>query len=357
MRQRVFLGLFLAVTAAVAAPTVFPTGVTIHDPAKVYPGDNLYVDWEAKLIRLVDMEGDPVRTWGPVSGAFPDLVAKMLPNGNVLAYYQRNGNRSLIERDWNGNVVWSFETPDAFWLHHDFERLPNGNTLVIGRRTRNSAPEIGPNPVADDWIVEVDPSGRPVWHWLTSAHYSELPLSEEARQAIYQANAGGKADIFHTNSVYSLPPNPHFATGDILVSQRDTNLVFVIERATGSIIWATQTTIGQHHATMTGSNILLFDNGGSSGYPPVSRSYSRVVEINPVTRVEEWVYDASSSALKPAAAFFGEFMGSAQRLPNGNTLITESTWGRSFEVTAGGEIVWEYLLPSRSLTFRMQRIP
>jgi hypothetical protein len=38
-------------------------------------------------------------------------------------------------------------------------------------------------------------------------------------------------------------------------------------------------------------------------------------------------------------------MGSAQRLPNGNTLITESAFGRVFEVTKEGEIVWDYVNP------------
>lgn len=38
-------------------------------------------------------------------------------------------------------------------------------------------------------------------------------------------------------------------------------------------------------------------------------------------------------------------MGLAQRLPNDNTLITESSFGRFFEVTNEGEIVWEYVNP------------
>ena len=38
-------------------------------------------------------------------------------------------------------------------------------------------------------------------------------------------------------------------------------------------------------------------------------------------------------------------MGNAQRLPNGNTLVCESSYGRFFEVTQEGEIVWEYVNP------------
>jgi hypothetical protein len=38
-------------------------------------------------------------------------------------------------------------------------------------------------------------------------------------------------------------------------------------------------------------------------------------------------------------------MDNAQRLLNGNTLITESSFGRFFEVTREGAIVWEYVTP------------
>jgi hypothetical protein len=38
-------------------------------------------------------------------------------------------------------------------------------------------------------------------------------------------------------------------------------------------------------------------------------------------------------------------MSSAQRLPNGNTLITEGADGRIFELTPEHEIVWEYMSP------------
>jgi hypothetical protein len=41
-------------------------------------------------------------------------------------------------------------------------------------------------------------------------------------------------------------------------------------------------------------------------------------------------------------------MGSSQRLSNGNTLIIESNDGRAFEVTAEGEVVWEFYNPARA---------
>jgi hypothetical protein len=43
--------------------------------------------------------------------------------------------------------------------------------------------------------------------------------------------------------------------------------------------------------------------------------------------------------------FFSPFMGGAQRLGNGNTLITEAALGRIFEITSEGKICWEYVVP------------
>lgn len=51
--------------------------------------------------------------------------------------------------------------------------------------------------------------------------------------------------------------------------------------------------------------------------------------------------------------FFTPFMGGAQRLVNGNTLITEAAFGRIFEVTMEGKICWEYVNPySANAIFR-----
>jgi outer membrane protein assembly factor BamB len=80
-------------------------------------------------------------------------------------------------------------------------------------------------------------------------------------------------------------------------------------------------------------NVLIFDNG-------VRRQWSRVVEVDPRSGRIVWEYRAPE-----ATAFFTRSRGGAQRLPNGNTLITESNRGHAFEVTAGGEIVWDFFVP------------
>src|SRR5690554_8099399 len=65
-----------------------------------------------------------------------------------------------------------------------------------------------------------------------------------------------------------------------------------------------------------------------------------------------------------ASRFYSFFISSAQRLPNGNTLITEGSNGRIFEVTTEHELVWEYISPywgkgplALNLVYRAYRYP
>jgi hypothetical protein len=104
---------------------------------------------------------------------------------------------------------------------------------------------------------------------------------------------------------------------------------------------------------------LVFDNGAFAGYgapnpisatgfPNAQRDYSRVIEFDPVTLKIVWEYSAATAGYRPRFAnyrFYSPFISSAQRLPNGNTLITEGVNGRIFEVTSKREIIWEYMSP------------
>jgi hypothetical protein len=65
-----------------------------------------------------------------------------------------------------------------------------------------------------------------------------------------------------------------------------------------------------------------------------------VIEVSRQTKEIVWEY-----VDKPPQNFFSSYISSAQRLPNGNTLIAEGAFGRIFEVTAAGETVWEYVVP------------
>ena len=55
--------------------------------------------------------------------------------------------------------------------------------------------------------------------------------------------------------------------------------------------------------------------------------------------------EAGNLLFTDASKFYSSYISSAQRLPNGNTLITEGSDGHLIEVTPEHEIVWEYVNP------------
>ncbi len=136
---------------------------------------------------------------------------------------------------------------------------------------------------------------------------------------------------------------------------RQIDIIGVIDVEKERIVWSwgTDELQAPHHPSLLeNGNILIFDNG-------VDRRYSRVIELNPVTEEIDWEYSA-----KPPGSFYSPTRGAAQRLPNGNTLITESDKGRVFEVTEDGTIVWEFFSPQidrvksqRATIYRMMRMP
>jgi len=127
-------------------------------------------------------------------------------------------------------------------------------------------------------------------------------------------------------------------------------------------------------------DLLVYDNGGFGGYGDPNpgsvdgtnnalRDYSRVLQIDPVTLEIKWQYtpvEAGHNLFSDASKFYSSYISSAQRLPNGNTLITEGSDGRLLEVTPDHEIVWEYInpyytgIPGRgkmNMVYRAYRVP
>jgi outer membrane protein assembly factor BamB len=145
-----------------------------------------------------------------------------------------------------------------------------------------------------------------------------------------------------------------FRKGHILLCVRNLDLVCVYDPEAGELVWAWgpgELEMPHHPNLLDNGNLLIFDNG-------MVRNYSRVIELDPRTRTIVWEYTA-----EPKDAFFSASRGSCQRLPNGNTLVTNSDSGHVFEVTHDGEIVWEFYNPvihekfeARAAIYRMLRL-
>jgi hypothetical protein len=379
MNRSTLCAAWLAVLAATSsAQTVYPTGTTLLDTSKAFLGYTLFDPQGDDGIVMIDMQGNVVHRWdSPVPG---EILANVFPleNGNILVLSRASNapSHSAYELDINGNAVWSYELdPAEGYIHHDIQRMSNGNTVLLCAQDI-VVPSISSNPLIDDFLRVVNPEGEVIGSWYTWQHFNEFGFSPDQEQLIFD-NGG---DWAHTNAAAGLPANSHvdpaLAEGNVIVSQRFTNIVFIADFITGQVVWQSgpddNLTWGQHDSHMIeeglpgAGNILVFNNGAGTGYLPKSRApgESSILEIDPVTKTVVWSYEATNSGLF-RKLFWSDIVSSAQRLPNGNTLICSGTKGRLFEITTDGEIVWEYMSPfvgnagpaKTVLVYRAYRVP
>ena len=124
-----------------------------------------------------------------------------------------------------------------------------------------------------------------------------------------------------------------------MVSMLYLNSIFIIDIDSEKMVWALGSGMWkrQHQPTLLDNgNILIFDNHFTG-------NSSQVIEFEPFSQEIVWYYRGNDNE-----QFFSRTCGSNQRLPNGNTLITETDFGRVFEVTQDKEIVWEFISPYRA---------
>ena len=313
-----------------------------------------------------------------------------------------------------------------YWLarqHHDYQREGNpvgyyvpgmeckvdgGHTFILCHEDVYNH-KISDKRLLDDCIIEVDWEGNIVWKWNVNEHFKELGFSEIQKNVLFRnpnfhpIGKEGQSDWMHINSMSLLGPNKWYDQGDerfnpknIIWDAREANIMAIISKETGKIVWkigpdfteskelrAIGQIIGQHHVHMIPrglpgeGNILVYDNGGWAGYyapnpgSPTGirgalRDYSRVLEIDPVTLEIVWQMTPKEAGyLMPLDAnrFYSPFISGMQRLPNGNTMITEGSHGRIFEVTPEHELVWEYVCPywgtalPMNMVYRSYRLP
>src|SRR6266478_2253441 len=273
------------------------TGLRALDIARACPGLTLFSPLAGDgIVYLISLDGRLVHTWKMPypPGLYGYLTENgtlfyngKIPNDTFLGKAPFKGGAAL-EADWNGKVLWEVRHPNH---HHDGRLLRNGNVLLL------CATEL-----PDDVAKKVQ---------------------------------GDRSEWTHGNALMELPD------GDLLVSFREISTIIKIERRTGRIVWklGAPPLSGQHAPTpLPNGNILIFDNGAhrlDESFP-----FSRVIEVNPLTNDIVWKYQEEIFS-----NFFSPRISNAQRLPNGNTLINEGWFGRFFEVTSEGEVVWEYVNP------------
>lgn len=323
------------------------SGVTVFVKDQVLQGINFYVSGHAPEAILMDMKGRMLHQWRyefrhawpdfPVSESFDKAEhtqywrrAYLYENGDILAIFEGLG---LIKLDKDSNLIWA----NPCRAHHDLEVMDNGDIYVLTREARMVPRVDKEEPVLEDFISIIDADGK------EKERISLLESFENSPFRSILPEQYGNNDLFHSNTLAVLDGSiedrvPEFKAGNILTAMLYLNTIAVVDPLKKQIVWIYKgTTEGKHDPQILGNGSLMYFNNHAKP------EASRIIELDPATKKIKWEYQGTEK--KP---FYSEFCGSAQRLANGNTLITESDNGRAFEVTAEKKIVWEFVNPRRA---------
>ncbi|MDB4438930.1 aryl-sulfate sulfotransferase [bacterium] len=330
----------------------------------------------------------------------------LLRTGSVPGGFSGGGRGGIVEiYNWEGELIWSYHIADEnHHQHHDVEALPNGNILVLAWEHISVAEakmigverELSSLGLWPDKVMELKPIGNDsaelVWDWHIWDHLIQDKdstlgtygvISEHPELVDMNLNFGGgltgSPDWNHCNA---LDYNPQL--DQIIVNSRNFGEFWVIDHSTtiaesashnggnagkgGDILyrWGNpriyqrgdeedQVFSGQHAAYWIEygedkGKIMVFNNGTNRGYssidvldPPIDSNGDYVLENDKPYGPEKlfWTYDKFNGGID----FSVGRVSNAERLANGNTLITNGQTGYVWEVGENKQIVWEYQNP------------
>ena len=335
------------------------------------------------------------------AGARDEIDESLFPAASPI-------NGSIREYTWDNELVWEVQFIGAkTHQHHGIDIMPNGNILAIlwDYHSLDEALAMGldldlvdhigfqDHPyLLPDIIIEIDRStGEWVWQWDPWDHLiqdldPDLPNYGAVAEHPQRININyhswflrgqgppsirrGSGDWMHTNSVNYSPE-----LDQVVLSVRHFDEFWIIDhRASaeeaagpaGDLLyrWGNpfayqkegfnvedRQLFGQHDvhwidAGLPGEgNILLFNNQNQIG---TDEEYSSVIELKLPLQPDgsyDWEQESEIVWSYAADGFHSHNTSGAQRLPNGNTFITEGFHGRLIEVSPAGETVWEFVNP------------
>lgn len=267
-------------------------------------------------------------------------------NDSTLSRWVVEDVHGYVSLDKNYNRLREYRCQGDYTTdEHDLVLTDEGTAILAGLDVQSvDMSELVPGGDPDALVVgniiqEIDSLNQVIFEWRSWDHF-------EITDALHLDLLGDQIDYMHVNSV-ALDYDGH-----ILVSSRHLSECTKINRETGEVMWRLSGKNNQfdfvNDILMTSyqhdfravpgipGNYTIFDNGNHRT-PEFSRAVEFRLDTSAMTAEKVWEYRHLPEDI------FSSFMGSAQRLPNGNTLINwaNANLPKATEVTPGGEIVYE----------------
>ena len=288
-----------------------------------------------------------------------------MPNGNILA------------------IAWEDKS--------EAEAAQAGRNPAIASDAPGGSSNVWP-----DHIIEIEPlannQANIVWQWNAWDHliqdydasvdnYGVVADHPELLDINFigaTGNQAGRADWMHCNGI-----DYNAVLDQIVLSCKNMNEIYIIDHSTttaeaaghtggnsgkgGDILYrwgnpqaydsglsSDQQLFGQHDVQWIeegragAGDLLLFNNGVGRSPSVSSVDVIQPSFINgnyPLQANGTWGPNAPNWSWNYGEQMYAQSISGAERLPNGNTLVTYGTKGTLYEVDLNGEIVWKYINP------------
>lgn len=258
---------------------------------------------------------------------------EILPDGSVIFAY--DAGSSLQRFDACGDPLWT--TPGAF--HHSLSLDIDGEHVWVLLDASNTVPESA-DKASRRQLVRVGIDNGEIVKRISLRQVMDANPGIDIlglHQTDYEDHYEWQEDSFHENDIEPLPRElagafPQFEAGDLLLSLRALDLIFVLDPDTLKVKWwRIAQTRRQHDADwQPDGTITVYDND-------MHRGEVRIVKFWPQSYEARVLYDGRAHEVK------SWFRGRHQVLPNGNVLVTVPQQGRVLEVTPDDQIAFEFL--------------
>jgi len=390
-------------------------GLISYDANQSFDGYNLIYPHNQPNVYLLDNCGEIVHTWADEVNWRPSNAAYLTEDGLLYKakrddivtgdrFWAGGGGANIEIRDWDNNLVYSFEMNDSInRLHHDFSVTPEGNIIAVAweLKTLEEAIEAGKDisilsqgEIWSDWVFELDPQlDSIIWEWHAWDHLVQDFDSTKVNFGIVADHPelidinfyrpDGHPDWLHANALDYSPE-----LDQVMLSIPYFDEIWIIDHTT-------TTAQAQSHSGGFGGaggdllyrwgNPLAYQQGDSTDQQlffqhdahwiddfvsPIDPNFGKIAVFN--NRVAsnfstanvidsnwdmyDWRYPKFGKTFGPEQfdqvithpdtfPLWSTGLSSVQFLTNGNRLITSGRFGYSFELNMDDEIVWEYITP------------
>lgn len=330
-----------------------------YKPNQVQPGLTLVTglgEDHQLQIKVIDFEGQVVHQW-PIDWykIWPDAThipehltpkgkpgthihgSRLMDNGDIVFNFE---NLGLVRLDACGETVFKVPYP----THHAIEVDDNGDFWLPGQVYQQTKLDDYPyynTPFKADTVVKISSDGKV----LKEISIMDLLRDNGYEGLMYLSTLKSRkpsitGDVYHLNDVELFPKHLNegvFKHGDVMVSLRNINTVFVFDPKTLKIRYLSAGKFVRQHDPdfIDGNTFSVYDNNhvGPASFGPGSK----IVMVSALD-------DTVSSYFKESdnVRFYSNIMGKHQWLDNGNLLVLESMNGSILEVNQQKQVVWSY---------------